>query len=548
MTEVTTISDYLIHKLDHLGVKHVFGVPGDFALKFFNEIERSELQIINTTDAQGAGFAADAYARVTGISAICVTYGVGGFAIVNAVAQAFAEKSPVVIISGGPSRSEREKNLMYHHKVGDDFNTQKKVFENITVASTILDNPETAVQEIDRVIAAALQHKQPVYIELSSDLTTIECPVPPVLDKSQVSDCTESVKEAVKEAKKMINSSHKPVIIAGVEVQRFGLQEELNKFLAKTNIPFVTMLLGKSVVSETHPQYMGLYIGAFGKEDVMEYVESSDCLIMLGAFRSELNLGTFTASLDQSCTIDSLSDKTTIKYHTYKAVHLDCFLNELLRADIDRKPDFPRYTTPAKVFPPADKQVSIKYLQHRLGTYVDDNTVIIADPGNAIFIGAELTANCNQYLAPAYYLSMGFAIPAGIGVQFAKPELRPLVLVGDGAFLMTGIELATAARYKLSPVVIVLNNRGYSSERRIVDGCYNDVPLLKYSKIPDVLGSGEGYEIRTESDLDNALKEVREYTDRLCVLDVHLDPKDIAPILQGVADALEKRRKSKKNH
>ena len=149
----------------------------------------------------------------------------------------------------------------------------------------------------------------------------------------------------------------------------------------------------------------------------------------------------------------------------------------------------------------------------------------------------------NQFLAPAYYLSLGFAVPAGIGVQLAMPELRPLVLVGDGSFLMTGLELATAARFHLSPVIIVFNNQGYSSERRILDGSYNDLPLLKYSAIPEVLGAGKGFDIKTEAQLDRALKIARDYTESFCILDVHLDPQDIAPILQRVTAALEQRRK-----
>jgi TPP-dependent 2-oxoacid decarboxylase len=545
MSKINTISDYLIQQLSSHGVRHVFGVPGDFALKFYNELDQSELQIVNTADAQGAGYAADAYARVSGLGVVCVTYGVGGFCITNTTAQAFAEKSPVVVISGVPSAEERAKNQMYHHRVGEDSDTQLKVFKELTVASTRLDNPETAAMEIDRVLKAAVFHKQPVYIELPSDMVTAPYIPSKLTSEKHRSSNPDALQEAVREAEHMINAAGQPVIIAGVELHRFGLQNNLHQLLNKANIPFATMLLGKSVVSEQHPLYIGLYIGAFSKEDVREYVESSDCLIMLGAFQCELNLGAWTARLDMEKAIDAGIDKTSIRSHTYKDVYLPDFLTSILKADISRRTPahIPHPESPV-TFKPADRPITVGRLLERLNTFLDDNTVVVADPGNSLFVGADLMIRGqNQFLAPAYYLSLGYAVPASIGVQLAMPHLRPLVLVGDGAFLMTGIECATAARFKLNPIIIVFNNRGYSSERRIIDGSYNDIPLLKYSSIPEICGSGKGFDINTETDLDTALEIVMNYKESFCILDVHLDQQDIAPILQRVASMLSKRRK-----
>ena len=549
MGKIKTISDYLIQQLSSNGVRHVFGVPGDFALKFYNELDQSELQIINTADAQGAGYAADAYARVNGLGVVCVTYGVGGLCLANTTAQAFAEKSPVVVISGVPSAEEQTKNLMYHHRIGDDFKTQFNVFKQLTIASTILNNPQTAAQEIDRVLSAATHYKQPVYIELPSDMVTASYIPSHTITVKQASHNQKALEEAVSEAEQMINLAQNPVIIAGVELHRFGLQEDFKELLEKTNIPFTTMLLGKSVLSEDHPRYIGLYIGAFSNEDVRDYVESSDCLILLGAFQCELNLGAFTAKLDQGCTIDVGTQKTSIGYHTYEDVYLEDFLKNMLRAKINKRvsQNIPHPEKP-DIFQPGDKPITIKRLLERLNTFVDDNTVVIADPGNSLFVGADMNiSGQSQFFAAAYYLSLGYAVPASIGVQLAKPQVRPLVLVGDGAFLMTGIELATAARFKLSPIIIVFNNRGYSSERRIIDGSYNDIPILNYSSICELIGNGKGFDIKTEAQLDKALEIVRDYTESFCILDVHLDPQDIAPILQRVAGMLSKKRQDSGN-
>src|SRR5437588_5939520 len=172
MLKATNIGEYLIQRLYAHGVRHVFGIPGDYVLGFYEQLLKSKLQIVNTCDEQGAGFAADAYARVRGLGVVCVTYCVGGLKIANTTAEAFAEKSPVVVISGAPGMSEREKNPLLHHKVRE-FDTQKKVFEQLTVASTVLNDPQTALQEIDRVLHAALRFKRPVYIELPRELASV---------------------------------------------------------------------------------------------------------------------------------------------------------------------------------------------------------------------------------------------------------------------------------------------------------------------------------------------------------------------------------------
>src|SRR5499427_2789748 len=239
-----SIGQYLIDQLYVHGVRHIFGIPGDYVLGFYDLLSKSKLSIINTCDEQGAGFAADAYARVRGLGAVCVTYCVGGLKIANTTAGAFAEKSPVVIISGAPGIKEREKNPLLHHKVRE-FDTQKKVFEQLTIASTVLSDPQTAFQEIDRVLHAALRYKRPVYVELPRDMVFV-----PGIAHHKTSEIHERsdakvLRAALAEAESMINGARKPVILADVEVHRFGLQDQVLKFAGKTGIPVAATVLGK---------------------------------------------------------------------------------------------------------------------------------------------------------------------------------------------------------------------------------------------------------------------------------------------------------------
>ncbi|MBI4663652.1 MAG: alpha-keto acid decarboxylase family protein [Verrucomicrobia bacterium] len=544
MKNHTGIGEYLIQRLCAYGVRHVFGIPGDYVLSFYEQLRQSKLQIVNTCDEQGAGFAADAYARVRGLGAVCVTYCVGGLKVANTTAEAFAEKSPVVVISGAPGMKEREKNPLLHHKVRE-FDTQKKVFEQITIASTVLSDPQTAFQEIDRVLHAAIRFKRPVYIELPRDRVAV-----PGIAHHQPREIHEAsdphaLSAALEEAASMINSARKPVILADVEVHRFGMQDQLLKLAEKTNIPVAATILGKSVIGEQHPFYLGVYEGALGREEVRQYVESSDCLIMLGAFLTDMNLGLFTARLDPARSIYATSEKLSIRYHNYEDVRFKDFVGGLLRARLRRR-TLSRIPRPKRPALPAQqagaKPITVKRLFERLNSFLRDDTVVVADVGDALFGAADLFIHQRtEFLGPAYYASMGFGVPAGIGAQLGNPKLRPVVLVGDGGFQMTGMELATAVRYRLNPIVIVLNNRGYGTERHMQDGPYNDVLPWNYYRLPEILGAGRGFAINTEAELERALVASEQQTDSFCLLDVRLDPLDRSPALERLTKRLAER-------
>src|SRR6266852_4835385 len=385
MKSSPSIGEYLINRLYAHGVRHVFGIPGDYVLGFYDLLSKSKLRLINTCDEQGAGFAADAYARVRGLGAVCVTYCVGGLKVANTTAEAFAEKSPVVVISGAPGMKEREKNPLLHHKVRE-FDTQKKVFEQLTVASTVLSDPQTAFQEIDRVLHAALRFKRPVYIELPRDLVSVPgIPHHKTAEMHERSD-PKTLRAALAEAKEMINGARQPVILADVEVHRFGLQDQLLKLVNQTNISVVATVLGKSVIGEQHRAYLGIYEGAMGRDDVRKYVEDSDCVIMLGAFMTDINLGVYTARLDPARSIYATSEKLAVRYHTYVDVRFKDFVHGLLRAKLRRRAlvKIPR-PTPIDGFRIKKKgaTLSVKRLFERLNAYLSADTVVVADVGDA---------------------------------------------------------------------------------------------------------------------------------------------------------------------
>ena len=556
------VAGYLIQRLYDLGVRHIFGVPGDFVLGFYHElIQSNKLKVINTCDEQGAGFAADAYARIHGLGVVCVTYCVGGLKVVNAAAQAFAEKSPLVVISGAPGIKERKKNPLLHHKVRD-FDTQQKIFEHLTIDSVLIDNPRTAAKDIDRVLSSAIRYKRPVYIELPRDMTSTPIPISreQFADSSTCSKTTkreeeyetdmDSMQEAIAEAVAMINSSKRPVIIAGVEIQRFGLQDKLLQLAIRANIPVVATVLSKSVISEVHPLYLGVYEGAMGHESVREYVESSDCLILLGALMTDINFSISPTPIEQSSSIYVTSEKLTIKHHNFDNILSQDFLASLIEAPlaikdfviVGKQSNTNNYNN--KHFSVARNQkITVKRLFERLNFSITDSSIIIADVGDSLFGSLDLTIHGQtDFLSPAYYCSMGFAVPAAIGAQLAKPLLRPIVIVGDGAFQMTGMEISTITRFALNPVIIVLNNNGYGTERPMLDGPFNDILRWNYYRIPEIIGHGKAFLIETEGQLEDSLSAAEKfYSKDLCILDVRLDPHDGSPALQRLTESLGKK-------
>lgn len=537
----TTIGKYLIDQLERHGVRHVFGIPGDYSLLFLKEMSESAVTFVGTSDEQGAGAAADAYARLNGLGAVCITYAVGSLKVANATAQAFAERSPVIVICGAPGLEERIRHPLLHHRV-NQFDTQQRIFKRLTVAWTVLDEAETAFSEIDRVIHAAERHKRPVYIELPRDMVHVEgAPGHRHVDVPEVSDPA-VLSEALTEAADMINSAKHPVIVAGEEIQRFGLSEKLVELVKKTGIPVAATLLGKSCVSEDEPSFLGVYAGVLGSEETRCAVESGDCFVLLGMMMTDLNLGAFTANLDRAKTILANVDGVFIRHHSFD-VRFPHLLDGLLSAPIRPRHDelVRRSSRPGPFLPRPGMPITVQRLVERLDTFVTDEMVVLADVGDSLFgsVGLHVRRE-GHYLSSAYYASMGFGVPGSVGVQMLDRRLRPLVLVGDGAFQMTGMELSTAARLGLSPIVIVLNNGGYATERFFMDGTFNDIHPWNHAAIPSVLGAGKGFIVRNEEELDGVLQEAYRNTGSFSIVDVRLKPDDVSDGLRRLGASLRK--------
>ena len=542
-----TVAEYLLTRLKAIGVDHLFGVPGDFVLGFFNQVLKSDLKYVGTCNELNAAYAADGYARIRGIGAFSSTYGVGELSAVNGVAGAFAERVPVVVITGSPATANFRTRPLLHHTLGD-YQIPLRIYEKITAASTQLVSADTAAVEIDRVLSACLSHQQPVYISLPSDVVMMTCHRPNAfLFPPPAPSDQDALGEAIKEALGMLDQAQKPVVIAGVELIRFKLQQAFAGFLDKTGFPYVTMMLGKTVLSEHHPQFIGLFEGDRSRDYVRKRVESADCVLQLGAWMTDLNTGGFTTHLDDSKTISANIHAVKIKHHDYKNVYLHDFILGLTEKLSRREPEtleiqcathgcVHRPTEPYR--PHATTPLTIKRFFDRMSHFIETDSIVIAETGVSLFSAAEmLMPDGTTFIGQTFYGSIGYTVGATLGASMAAQARRTVLFVGDGSFQVTCQDLSTMIRNHLKPIIFLINNDGYTIERVICDRPYNDIQPWHYHKLVDVFGGGVGLEVRTEGELEDALGKAVT-TDGLVFIEIHTGRLDCPESLRSAGRSM----------
>lgn len=541
-----TVSRYLVSRLQEIGIKHLFGVPGDYVLDFLDEIVASPIQWVGTCNELNAGYAADGYARLNGAGAAVVTYGVGGLSILNAVAGAYAEKVPLIIISGAPASRRRESGAMVHHLISDYY-LQLDIYKKITIDAAILTDSETAPDEIDRVLRNCIARKLPVYLELPADMANCPCRKPGELrhDKPFISN-DDSLKECISEVAERFKNARNPLILAGVELLRFGLGKETLTLVETTEVPFATMLSSKSILPELHPQFAGIYQGSWSRDSVRRQVEDSDCLLSLGVWITDLDTGMFSINLDNRRIITAGGGKVSIGSHHYQQIQLEDFIRELTSAIQPRNymASHPTVTyQPKKPFVPEKSCIlTAPRLYECVNFYLNDQMILLAEPGDAFCAAPEFNIEeADNFIVQSYYCSIGFCTPAALGVSLARPLKRPFVLTGDGAFQMTAQEVSTLIRERCPAVLLIINNDGYLIERVLhEDGPYNDIQMWNYSRLSDLFDGGDfvvGIRVTTEEELEQAMKTAAREKNKLVIIEACLPNRDYSAGLQRLGNA-----------
>jgi len=540
-----TLHQYLFDQLWDRGVRHIYGIPGDFALNLFEAFERDgRFTLVRLSHEPSVGFAADGAARMTGgLGVCCVTYGAGGLNMVNSVACAYAEESPLVVLSGGPGRAEKRAGLHVHHEV-KTFESQLNVYREVTEYSAILDDPRTAATHISRAIDVALKVKRPVYLEVPRDMVTEA--IDPPLDGARVEMPTDdgAVDEAVAEIAARLRAAARPVLIVGVEVHRFQLQDRLVRLAERLRLPVASSFLGRGAFPTRHPQFVGTYLGVVSPPGLREIVEESDCVLLVGERISDTSLGISAQRLTERNLLISVARDVFIGHHRYEHAPID-----LVMARLEAREDLaPAETTlpfpgqpPAHATPTLDDgaPMTAALVIDVLNEFVEAHPEVplVTDTGDCLFASVEIRSNV--VIAPAYYATMGFAVPAALGVQTSTGK-RPLVLMGDGAFQMTGPEISHAPEYGCNPVIVLLNNTRWEMLQAFYPHAgYNDTVSWPFAKLAELWG-GRGFNALTVGDLRRALEAAWASTS-FSIIEVPLAKGDISPVLARFVQAFKER-------
>jgi indolepyruvate decarboxylase len=507
-TRQPTLATALLQGLKDHGAREIFGIPGDFVLPFFKVIEESGILPHFTLSHEPAvGFAADAAARYhMGLGVAVVTYGAGAFNLVNPIAGAYAERSPVVVIAGAPGARERASGFGLHHQARS-LDTQMAVYREITCDQAVLTDPETAPAEIARVLRSARERSLPVYIELPRDMTGAPMAPVPVLpsrpaDPEALAECADEIIEKLAQASA-------PVILVDVEVRRYALEHRVTALARKLGVPVVTTFMGRGLLQDASDVLMGTYLGAAGDPTITRLVEEADALLLLGVILSDTNFALSQRRLDPRRTMLAFDRSVRVGHHLYPDVPIADLIDAL--------------ATRARRLGAGDARVNRPVVEYARGLKADDKPIdpsdvataindlfdrhgpmpMTADTGDCLFTAMEIENTA--LAAPGYYAGMGFGVPGGIGVAAATGE-RPLILVGDGAFQMTGWELGNCRRYGLDPIVVLFNNASWEMLRAFQpESRFNDLDDWNFAAMAPSLG-GHGKRVTTRRELKSALE------------------------------------------
>jgi indolepyruvate decarboxylase len=506
-----TVIQHVLNRLRDIGVSDIFGVPGDYAFAVNDAIcAHPDLNWIGCCNELNAAYAAEGYARIKGVGALCTTYGVGELSAINGVAGAYAECLPVFHLVGAPGVSVQESRALMHHTLGNgEYDLFRRMSEPVVCAHAVM-TPQNVAYETERLIAEALYHLRPVYMAFPADLANA-----PVAGEARAIPTPQSDAEAlavvVEAIADKLDKARTACVLPGVLVARAGLQPALHALIDATGLPFATMFMDKSVLEETHPSYVGMYDGALMQPEVRAFVEEADAVLTIGTLMTDFNTGAFTSRLDPARVIAIAPHRVRIGDKTF--FNVEC--GDLLKALAARLPrrDWPRIA-PLTLGAPAGAggdKIDAEALFPRLAGFLRENDILIAETGTASMgLGfARMPAGANFY-NQTLWGSIGWATPAAFGAAVAAPERRVVLLTGDGAHQFTVQEISQFARYGLKPIVFVVNNAGYLIERllcRDPQSAYNDIAPWRYASLPAALGCDGWLSARVETcaEFDRAL-------------------------------------------
>ncbi|KAK8849951.1 Pyruvate decarboxylase 1 [Tritrichomonas musculus] len=520
-----TVGQYLFNQLKKLGIKDIFGVPGDYAFPIDDTVVNDpELRWIGCCNELNATYAADGYARIHGYSALCTTYGVGELSTFCGLGGAFAENVPIVHIVGMPTSKLFNSNKVVHHMLGyPDYHVYEKMISPAVCATALL-TPKNVISEIHRVLTAMVQTKKPVYFCVPFDYCN-----------EQVEEVVEQIPEVVKaksdevalndvlhEIKKKIHDSNQTVFLVGNLIDRFQLSSKLSSFVEKMKIPFVSMMSGKGSIDESLDEYVGTYNGKASDPAVIKFVESSDCYVLFGTEISDFNTSSFSCNIPEEKTIFISLHDVRIGKVKFENVEFEDVVNgiiSLTKENIGSK-KLPQHITnkkdDQKQESDSEAPLSMTYLHSKIVNFLQPNDIVLLETGTSMAMNLSRMPKGCTVLNQVLWGAIGYATPAAFGAALAAPNRRVVLVTGEGSLQMTAQELCQFARFNLKPVLIIINNDGYLIERvlcKIPEQSYNDIPQWRYTELMHAFGAPNDFlsvQAKTCGELDSIFEKVNK--------------------------------------
>ena len=562
----TTVARYLVQRLQELGLDHFFCVPGNFLgglpgrgeglLDVLGEL-KDEITYVGSTNETNAGYAVDGYARIRGIGAVGVTYGVGALSLLNPIGGSFVERVPIVVINGSPSRAERltyeALGVLAIHMISNK-QSNLNAFREVTVASQVIDNGYLAPGQIDSALTACLTDMAPVYLEFEHQVWEQECDAPVGKILPRPTPSSSELENAVEAVVELIRSKGAPVFWGGVEIARFNLRDEFQKLVESSEIPFMTTAMGKSILSEEHPLFRGVYNGNRSIQKAKDFFDKAGCQIGVGVWTTAWNLG--GAEIWGEKLVIATNDGVKVGSQYFPDIRLSDLISKLTTKLTSARSQkmyqpyaaaAPQYTSAQLL---ATDALTFDAVFESVNNFINDGSepspyVVVSDAGFCLFCANTLQMKePSTFFSQSSWLAIGYSVPAVTGVKAALPDKRPIVLVGDGAFQQTCQALSNHVRLNQNPIILLLDNSIYGIEQMLINPEYfaaqNPGPLdeynilhhWEYTKLTEVFG-GVSYKVETRQQLDEALQEIANQNPQQLTLVQVVIPEKNYPVAIG---------------
>ncbi|MED5018572.1 thiamine pyrophosphate-binding protein [Paenibacillus chibensis] len=548
-----TLGVYLFDHLKQEGIADIFGVPGDYNFTLLDTLERYEgIRFVNGRNELNSGYAADAYARLKGMSALITTFGVGEMSACNAIAGANSEHVPIIHIVGSPpDTAQKARKLMHHTLMDGDYDVFRKVYEPITAYTAVL-TPENAALEIPNAIRMAKTSKKPVYLVVADDL--VNKPIWAHQEQPMPSAVTNPVtlQAAVDQMKLLLDRAQNAVILADVKTMRFHWEEYVRKLAEAMNVPVASTLFGKGSFDESHPLFIGMYGGAFGSPEVRERVETADVVIAVGLVWADTNTANFTAKLNPLQLIEIQPTQVKVASAEYLNVMAEDVLLALPKTGYRQQASVPQFTHPYDVIMGnPDEPLAAATYYPRFQRMLKEGDIVIPETGTFFYGMSQVKLPRNvTYIAEGGWQSIGYATPSSYGACIAAPTRRVLLFTGDGSLQLTAQEISSMLYYGCRPIIFILNNDGYTIEKylnvKTENQTYNKVPNWSYTKLAEAFG-GDAFTatVHTNQELDEAIiRAEAESGSRLCIIEMMAaDPMDAPQYMHNMRKYMEQQEK-----